>query len=106
MIIVKDVAGLNDDVVMKMAKAAMQGKNTNSIGVAYNAHVAANRKVNAMFDKLAGPMVLVVDPAPYFVDENGMWRAVYNGKPLYRDASHLTVAGALRLVPLFREILK
>ncbi len=105
-VIVKDVAGLSDDVVMKMAKAAMRGKNNNSIGVPYATHVAANRRVNAMFDKLAGPMVTVVDPAPYFVDENGMWRAVYNGKPLYRDASHLTVAGALRLVPLFREILK
>lgn len=105
-VIVKDVAQLSRDVVMKMAKAAQAGKGSDSIGVPYETHMAANRDVNRMFEALAGPMVTVVDPAPYFVDGDGLWRAMHQGKPLYRDSAHLTVAGALRLVPLFREILK
>lgn len=105
-VIVRDVANLSQDIVMKMAKAALAGKGADSIGAPYETHMAANRDVNRMFEALAGPMVTVVDPAPYFVDSNGLWRAVNQGKPLYRDRSHLSVAGALRLVPLFREVLK
>ena len=91
---------------MKMAKAAMAGKGNDSIGVPFETHLAANKQVNTILESLAGPQVTVVDPAPYFVNGDGLWRAVYQGKPLYRDTAHLTVAGALRLVPLFREILK
>ena len=105
-VIVKDVAQLNRDAVMKMAKAAMAGKGNDSIGVPFETHLTANKQVNTILESLAGPQVTVVDPAPYFVNGDGLWRAVYQGKPLYRDTAHLTVAGALRLVPLFREILK
>ena len=50
------------------------------------------------------PSVTVLDPTDLFVDVTGRCRVAKDGKALYCDTDHLTVAGAMLLRPLFEPI--
>ena len=48
--------------------------------------------------------VTVLDPTYLFMNSKGLCRVAADGKALYWDDHHLTVAGAMRLRPLFEPI--
>jgi len=60
---------------------------------------------NSIISRCAEGKALVLDPSPYFVDQEGFWRGEIDGQVLYHDEGHLSVNGALRLIPMFEEML-
>jgi peptidoglycan/LPS O-acetylase OafA/YrhL len=100
-VLVRDVAEFAVDVPHALAQAARRGSDVSQVALSLDEHREKNRQCDEIFDRLAGDGVHIVDPAPYFVDESDYWRAVIDGTPMYRDRHHLTVEGALHLVPLF-----
>ena len=79
-------------------------KDDGKIGVPLQKHREANQSYSEVLERLRRKGLLVLDPAPYFVDDSGLWRAEYDGKSMYWDAHHLTVEGSLRLQPLFEQL--
>ena len=60
---------------------------------------------NCIFEGLDRyPRVTVLDPTGSFVDSDSICRVAKNGKALYIDNQHLTVAGAMELRPLFTPL--
>jgi len=95
------------DVPQLLAKAVIAGRNVRNIGIPFSEHRKRNRMIDAIFDRLAERCnVTILDPAPYFVDENGLCRAEFDGQSMYFDDDHLSVAGAMRLKPMFEEALR
>jgi len=100
-VIIRDVALQNGDVPWLLARASLWGQNVDKIGVPLELHRQRNLEADRVFASLAGQHVTVLDPAPYFVDATGLWRAEYGRRAMYSDESHLSFEGALRLRPMF-----
>lgn len=104
-VIVRDVAEFqHGNPTMQLAMAAQFGTDATRVGVPLASHRKADERSNTMFDRFAATTVSVFDPTPAFVDETGLWRAEYGGQSMYNDDNHLSVAGSLRLQPLFEAL--
>lgn len=103
-VIVRDVPLQAGDVPWLLAKTSKLGGDVRTIGVPLDVHREKNKIADAIFAKLAGPNITILDPAPSLVDDTGLCRAEYNGDAMYFDSDHLTVTAALRLKPLFEPI--
>ena len=63
-------------------------------------HRASSRHFVAALEALqAGSGLVYSDPAPWFCDANACRYTGADGLPLYRDTGHLSVRGALLMVP-------
>ena len=67
-------------------------------------HLKDQEYVNGVIDSL-GPYVTILDPLPILRNGNRT-RISQDGKPLYRDADHLSFTGSQILRPLFEPIFK
>ncbi len=107
-VLVRDVAEIPEHVnpTLALATAVERGEDVRRLGVPPADHRRANEQCDAIFDRLADGDVTVLDPAPAFVDETGLWRLEYGGASMYADNNHLSVAGALRLQPCFEALLE
>jgi peptidoglycan/LPS O-acetylase OafA/YrhL len=103
-VIVRDTPTLNAEPSRMLIRALALGRDPNTVGVALEEHRARNREVDQMFQRLAGPRVMVLDPAPFFVDDTGRCRCEIDGTVMYFDPHHLTVSGARRLKDLFGPV--
>jgi peptidoglycan/LPS O-acetylase OafA/YrhL len=103
-VIVRDVPMQSGDVPWQLAKAVQLGRDVRSVGVPLELHRKENQNADRVFAKLTTSDAIVLDPAPYFVDEKGLCRAEYNDEALYFDDNHLSSAGASRLKPMFEKI--
>ncbi len=99
--IVRDVAVFKAPVPLQLATAVMTKRNPEQIGISKRIYGVVNNKANEFFDPLATDRVTILDPAHRLVDEKGLWRAEYAGVSMYRDHSHLSKEGSLRLEPIF-----
>jgi hypothetical protein len=52
------------------------------------------------------PGVVILDPAPLFCTPGGACRVVRDGRPLYFDANHLSLAGSALVVPPLAEAVR
>jgi peptidoglycan/LPS O-acetylase OafA/YrhL len=105
-VIVKDVALHDGNVPLKLSMAIRMGQDVDKIGVPLDEHLRRNELCNEIFDRIKKsiPSLRILDPAPRFVDESGLWRAEYDGEAMCWDHTHLTAAGSLRLKPLFERL--
>ena len=103
-VIVRDIPSHIGDVPRLLARATLFGQDVQTVGITLEKHRATNKKADELIERLAGPNVTILDPAPYFVDQAGLCRVEFEGKAMYHDFHHLSVQGALRLVPLFERI--
>lgn len=104
-VVVRDVPHQQGDAPMLVARAALWGGDVRKVGVSLAEHRLRNRTADELFARLAGPRVMILDPTVAFVDDSSLCRAEFDGKSMYRDAGHLSVAGSLRLCPLFEAVL-
>ena len=105
-VLVRDVADFyrGANPTRKLAMAVQLGRDVTRVGMPLADHLRANERCNTLFDRIARNNVSVFDPAPAFVDETGLWRAEYGGESMYIDDDHLSIAGSLRLQPLFEAL--
>jgi hypothetical protein len=106
-VIVRDVAAFTNhaDPTMQLALAVQLGSDVSSFGVPLTDYLKKNERPNKILDSLVADNVSVFDPSPAFVDDTGLWRAEHGGDSMYSDDHHLSVAGSLRLQPLFEALL-
>ncbi len=103
-ILMKDVPKQKYDVPRVLATAARFGKDTSQLGLSVSEHRARTAFVSELFDSLASPSVILLDPTTMLTNEGGLCRAEMNGRALYFDQHHLTIHGEMQLQPLFEPI--
>ena len=101
--LVRDVAIYKGSVPLMLAQALRWGQDIQKIGISPRVYAVVNGRCNSMFEQLASDRVTILDPAPWMVDESGLWRSEMEGVSLYRDHSHLSTMGSLRLAPMFEQ---
>ena len=102
--IVLDVAWQDVDVPLELAHNVWLGLPTSTVGVPIEKQRAKNALCDPIINRVARGKATVLDPAPYFVQESGIWPAEIDGKALYFDYHHLSKTGSLRLQDLFEEL--
>ena len=103
-VIVRDVPKQVPEVLRLLACSAHLGGDVQQIGISLKKHRRDSEFVDNLFNRLQGDNVTVIDPAPLLTDEKGMCRAEMDGQALYFDDDHLSLAGALRLKPMFEQV--
>ncbi len=103
-VLVRDVPMQNGDVPRELVRTQYFGQDVQSVGVPVELHREKNRIADQWLESIAGPQVIVVDPTPYMVDETGLCRGELDGVALYRDAGHVSAAGARRLKPMLDSV--
>ncbi len=103
-IVVRDVAEQRDDVPRMLAMAVLRGEDVTKIGVPLAEFRRRNGRLDAEFDQLGKRGAIVLDPVELMTDTSELIRAEFDGAANYRDAHHLSTAGALRLAPLFNVL--
>jgi hypothetical protein len=89
-----------------LAKMMEHGRSPAELTLPLADHKARHAFVAELFDSLSdSPNLIRVRPAQTLCPE-GKCRTYAEGKPLYKDADHLTIWGARKLLPLFEPIYK
>ena len=106
-VFVLDIAKQDVDVPSHLAKRAFWNLPETTKGVSDVRHRQRNERVEEVLRRNAKAIVgmQIFDPATCFVDDQGVWRFLYDGKVMYRDSSHLSIDGAKRLEPHLRRFL-
>ena len=87
-----------------LAAVVARGRDPNELGLPLADHLKAFRRQDHVFGRISAPDVAILDPTPFFVSSNNFCRVAAEGKALYFDESHLTIAGAMMLRPLFEPL--
>jgi hypothetical protein len=88
-----------------LARTALFRQNPESLGITTSEYAAQLADQEREFETAVKFGARTLDPTRELV-KNGFVPASENGIPLYRDAHHLTIHGALLLEPLFEEIFR
>ncbi len=104
--IMRQVPSYPWDVPKALASAVLHGHDPAGLGLSLAEQREQSQRQDPIFANLAtaAPKVMVLDPTALFEDASGRCRVAKDGKPLYFDADHVNVAGALVLRPLFEPI--
>ncbi|HQR06342.1 MAG TPA: acyltransferase family protein [Gemmatales bacterium] len=102
--IVQQIANQPSNVPQQLSMAVRLGHDVEKIGVPLLEYQSQNKRCLGIINRLSDQGVIVLDPSPYFVDQTGLWRAELNGVSMYRDKTHLSVAGSLHLKPMFERL--
>ena len=105
-IIVKDVPDQRIDPRMEITKGLQNNLDLSLLGIHLDVHRIQQAEANKVLMGMEGPGVRVVDPAPYLADADGICHIIFNGDCMYWDNHHITVSGAMRLIPLFENALR
>lgn len=92
------------DVPHVLAQAAFHGHHPEALGLPLARHEDMRRIQGPVFDGVAAPGIMVLDPTEYLVGSNQVCRMQADGRSLYSDSTHLSVAGAMWLRPLFEPV--
>lgn len=86
----------------EIAKRKVYNQDTTRIGRVLSDHLKRQSFVNGIFKQLnKDKHVHLLDPAPYFITGKNFLTVYKNGKSLYLDYNHLSVAGTHLLEPMF-----
>jgi peptidoglycan/LPS O-acetylase OafA/YrhL len=89
----------------EIAKRLIYRQDTTKIGRNLTDHLQRQYFVNSVFATLAqNKHVHILDPTPYFLKGNNFLTVYKNGKSLYKDYNHLSVAGADLLEPMLASM--
>jgi len=105
-VVIEDIATLPQYTPMAMVFAAWQGDDLSGFGVSLSKYRKDNNQAHQVFSSFKSDATQIVDPSPWFIDENQFWPAHSNGFSLYTDDNHLSPHGARKVEPLFDSLLK
>ena len=92
------------DVPQALASAVLCGRDPEELGLPLAKQREACQLQDPIFEGVSAPGVTVLDPTDLFVSRTNLCRVAKDGRALYCDSDHLTVAGAMLLRPLFEPI--
>ena len=104
--VVKDVPYPGYDAPRFAALTAQQHGDTSQLGITKKIYEQRNRELDSVFEQLSKLGVPVLDPAPYFLNGDGLYGVVQAGEILYTDGDHLSVFGAMLLAPMFEPLFR
>ncbi len=104
--ILRDVASKDFDVPRMLAQQAWRTKSDRTVGFVYDEYKTANQKFEEAISERSSLEFVILDPSPFFVDQNGFWPGEIDQVSMYRDDNHLSQEGSLRLTPMFTEYFK
>jgi hypothetical protein len=102
-VLVGPVPGYDFNVPKRLATHALRGRPLPD-GMPAADFVQRNRDAFDLLGRLSGPNFLHIYPHRRICDR--MCRLVADGRPLYFDSHHLSVAGARHLAPLFEPVFR
>jgi hypothetical protein len=102
--VLKDVPTPGFDVPIMLAKAVSAHADPRLLGTTRAEYATQGTAINALIDHLASASVVVLDPAPWFSAGSGRYLVQQGGHALYFDYHHLSIHGAMQLLPLFETM--
>ena len=105
--IIQQVPKLPWNVPHALASVVFHGGTIEEIEIPFAEIRKESQRQHKVFEGLGAqfPNVAVLDPAALFTNSSGRCRVAQDGKALFRDSNHLTVAGAMLLRPLFEAVI-
>jgi len=102
-----EIPGQGFDVPKVLAQYAMSGQPIEPLCAKPDPEGYAIVNNPGLLERLQAAGVTILDPRPYCLSEDGThYRVVEDGKPLYRDAGHLSTHGAgVILLPLLQNMI-
>jgi len=102
--VMKQVPEYPWSVPRALTLAVIRGQNPDDLGLPLREQLVASQRRDQIFDGISAPRLTVLDPTPWFLDASSRCRVAQNGRSLYYDDHHLSIAGAMLLRPLFEPI--
>ncbi len=102
--IIRDVPQYTFNIPRALARTVQFGGNPTALGMPMEQHLKQAELEARAFKRVTGRHMEVLDPAPLFVGDANTLKVTQNGEALYYDGQHLTIDGAMLLVPLFEAI--
>ncbi len=85
--------------------AVLGGKDPSLVGIPLDHHLNQTKEIRNIFSNVgASQPVTYLNPVPYFSMGGDLCLAASEGRALYSDDNHLSVAGAMQLRPLFQSL--
>jgi peptidoglycan/LPS O-acetylase OafA/YrhL len=105
--IMRPVPFIGQDVPRALARKVLSGGEVDEVSITVEEHYAYTAFANAAIDRAVEqvPGVLALDPVP-FLSVDGRCVAEIDGEALYYDRHHITIAGAERLKPMFKQAVR
>ncbi len=100
----KQVPRQRDDVPRAAAREVLADRNPELLGVPLAKHVAAQKELEQLFDAGRAAGADILDPVDHLVNTDGICMSVADGRSLYVDRHHLSTYGAIRISPLFEQV--
>jgi peptidoglycan/LPS O-acetylase OafA/YrhL len=104
--VVKDVPYPGYDAPRFAALTVRQHGDISQLGITQKIYEQRNRQLVLVFQQIAKLGVPVLDPTPYFLNDDGLYGVENDGEILYTDGDHLSVFGAIILAPMFEPIFR
>ena len=102
-VVVRDNPIQKESPSKAVVRALRSGQKLGELGVSMQEHRETQAAADEALMNVKHERLIVLDPAPFLADEAGYCRIVMGGAALYVDRSHLSIAGARRLVPMFEH---
>mgnify|MGYP003633430243 CR=1 FL=1 len=105
--LMESVATQERSVPEMLMRLDSRGKDLNLLSRTGEYFRSKDRKSNELIEQLGSELgIHILDPLPFFLDQNGRYQISAEGKSLYWDDDHLSRHGANLLKPLFAPIFR
>jgi len=104
--VLKDVPAPGFDVPRYAALTVLHHGDLRKLAIPPCTYRTSNEGFDRVFDQLSAMGADVLDAPQYFLNSNGFYDVVRDGKTLYWDWHHLSVAGAHVLKPMFEPLFR
>ena len=94
------------DPPKELSRIALFGGENDKLGSTVQSHLDRTSFSKKALSQAALKGAILLDPSTLLTNEHGVFPVVRQGKVLYRDTHHLSVEGALELIPLFETAFK
>ena len=102
--ILKDVPQASFDVPRCAIQTSLRHGDLGKLAISPEKYAADNQHCESILNHLAQMGATILDTPKYFLNVDGRYDVVRNGKLLYHDSNHLTEAGAKLLTPMFEPL--
>ena len=102
--LLKDVPDTGFDVPRFATLTALRHGSLAKLSIPAEKYAADNHNYEPIFNHLSQMGVTILDTPKYFLNGDGRYDVIRNGKLLYSDNAHLTAEGAKLLAPMFEPL--
>ena len=102
--VLKDVADAGFDVPRFATLTALRHGSLAELSIPPEKYAADNHTYEPIFNHLSQIGATILDAPEYFLNADGRYDVIRNGKLLYSDNAHLTPEGAKLLTPMFEPL--